>query len=121
MNGIDPSWLGIKSLIRVERTGTRAGKPYHEVVCYISSLIHTAQEFARGIRGHWCIENCLHWVKDVVFKEDDSKIRKGNAPANLSILTAIALNILRRNGHNSITSAQRFISHNIDKLLHLVE
>jgi predicted transposase YbfD/YdcC len=130
LNGIDSSWVGIKSLIRVERTGTRAGQPYHEIVCYISSLIHTAQEFGRGIRGHWCIENCLHWVKDVVFKEDDSKIRIGHAPANLSILRAIAkrcceaqiaLNILRRNGHASITTAQRFLCHDIDKLLALVE
>ncbi|MBD2293237.1 transposase [Anabaena sphaerica FACHB-251] len=47
------------------------------------------------MRGHWCIENRLHWVKDVVFKEDDSKIRLGHAPANLSVLRAIALNILR--------------------------
>jgi predicted transposase YbfD/YdcC len=121
VNGIDPSWVGIKSLIRVERTGTRGGKPYHEVVCYISSLIQTAQKFAHGIRGHWCIENCLHWVKDVVFKEDDSKIRMGHAPANLSVLRAIALNILRRNGHASITIAQRFLSHDIDKLLLLME
>lgn len=121
MNGIDSSWLGIKSLIRVERTGTRAGQAYREIVCYISSLIHTAQEFARGIRGHWCIENCLHWVKDVVLKEDDSKIRMGNAPANLSILRAIALNILRRNGHTSITTAQRFLSNDLDKLFTLME
>ncbi|MBH8574792.1 transposase [Nostocaceae cyanobacterium CENA369] len=83
--------------------------------------IHTAQEFARGIRSHWCIENCLHWIKDVVFLEDDSKIRMGHAPANLSILRTIALNTLRRNGHTSITTAQRFLCHDIDKLLHLVE
>lgn len=121
LNGIDPSWVGIKSLIRVERTGTRGSKPYHEIVCYISSLISTAQEFAQGIRGHWGIENRLHWVKDVVLKEDDSKIRLGNAPANLSILRAIAINILRRNGHTSITIAQRFLSNDIDKLLTLVE
>ncbi|WP_193921729.1 ISAs1 family transposase [Desmonostoc muscorum] len=121
LNGIDLSWAGIKSLIRVERTGTRGGQPYHEVVCYISSLIHPAREFARGIRGHWSIENRLHWIKDVVMKEDDSKIRMGNAPANLSILRAIAINILRRNGHLSITIAQRFISNDIDKLLALVE
>ena len=63
-------------------------KPYHEVVCYISSLIHPAREFACGIRGHWIIENRLHWIKNVVMKEDDSKIRMGNAPANLSILRA---------------------------------
>ncbi|NJM73767.1 MAG: ISAs1 family transposase [Scytonema sp. RU_4_4] len=121
LTGINPQWNGIKSLIRVERFGTRAGRPYHEVVCYISSLILTAREFACGIRGHWSIENCLHWVKDVVFKEDDSKIRMGNAPANLSVLRAIALNILRRNGHTSITIATRFLSNDIDKLLVLVE
>lgn len=53
LDGIDPQWTGIKSLIRVERVGTRGGKKYHEIVCYISSLIRTAKEFACGIRGHW--------------------------------------------------------------------
>jgi predicted transposase YbfD/YdcC len=120
-NGIDPEWTGVKSLIRVERFGTRKGKKYHEIVCYISSLICTAKEFALGIRGHWGIENFLHWVKDVVLKEDSSTIRLGNAPANLSIIRAIALNILRQNSHASITTAQRFLSHDIDKLLALVE
>lgn len=121
LNGINPEWTGIQSLIKVERTGTRAGKKYHEVVCYISSLILSAKDFAQGIRGHWGIENSLHWVKDVVFNEDNSNIRAGNAPANFSIFRAIALNILRQNGHASITTAQRFLSHDIDKLLRLVE
>ena len=121
LNGIDPGWTGIKSLIRVERVGTRGGKQYHEVVCYISSLKSTAPEFACGIRCHWRIENCLHWVKDVVLDEDDSTIRLGNAPANLSVIRAIALNILRRNGNTSITIAHRFLSNDIDKILALVE
>ncbi len=81
----------------------------------------TAEKFAQGIRGHWGIENRLHWVKDVVFQEDNSKIRMSNAPANLSVMKAIAINILRRNGHTSITIAQRFLSNDIDKLLTLVE
>lgn len=121
LKGIDPQWRGIKSLIKVERKGTRQGKKYQEIACYISSLVQTAQEFARGIRGHWAIENRLHWVKDVVLQEDNSRINKGNAPANLSIIRAIALNLLRRNGYNSITSSQRFLAHDLDKLLHLVE
>lgn len=121
LNGISPEWAGIKSLIKVERTGTRAQHKYHEVVCYISSLTLKAREFSQGIRGHWGIENRLHWVKDVVFNEDDSNIRAGNAPGNFSIVRAIALNILRRNGHAFITSAQRFLSNDIDKLLRLVE
>ncbi|WP_442949424.1 ISAs1 family transposase [Nostoc sp.] len=105
----------------VERVGIRADKQYHEIVCYISSLIGTTQEFACSIRSHWSIENCLHWVKDVVPKEEDSTIRLGNAPANLSVLRAFALNILHRNGHTSITIAQRFLSNDIDKLLALVK
>ncbi len=121
LNGISPEWAGIKSLVKVERTGTRGGKEYHEVVCYISSSTLKAREFSQGIRGHWGIENRLHWVKDVVFHEDDSKILAGNAPANLSIIRAIALNILRRNGHAFITSAQRFLSNDIDRILCLVE
>lgn len=121
LNGIDPQWTGIKSLIRVERAGTRGGKQSHEIVCYISSLIRTAKEFTCGIRGHWGIENRLHWVKDVVLNEDDSTIRMGNAPGNLSIIRAIALNVLRRNCYSLITKAQRFLSNDIDKILCLVE
>nr|WP_315790071.1 ISAs1 family transposase [Fischerella sp. JS2] len=84
-------------------------------------MICTAKEFALAVRSHWSIENSLHWVKDVVFKEDDSKIRMGHARANLSILRASAINILRRNGYTSITTAQRFLSNDIHKLLALVE
>ncbi|NMF61989.1 ISAs1 family transposase [Brasilonema octagenarum UFV-E1] len=135
LTGINQQWTGLKSLIKVERLGTRAGKPYHQVVYYISSLIRSAVDFACGIRGHWGIENRLHWggsavggfpdlrrlpFKDVVFDEDNSTIRTGNAPANLSIVRSLALNILRRNGYSSITSAYRFLSNDIDKLLYLV-
>lgn len=121
LTGISHQWAGLKSLIKVERTGTRAGKPYDHLAYYISSLSCCAVAFAQGIRGHWGIENRLHWVKDVVFGEDGSMIRKGNAPANRSIILAIAMNIWRRNGYPSITSAQRFLSNDIDKLLLLVE
>jgi len=121
VNGINQAWVGLQSLIKVERSGTRAGKPDHQIVYYISSLTCSAVEFADGIRGHWGIENRLHWVKDRVFDEDRSRIRKGNASANRSIILALTMNILRRNGYSSITSAHRFISNDLDKLLLLVE
>lgn len=121
LTGISPQWVGLKSLIKVERIGTRAGKAYHQVAYYISSLVSSAIDFAKGIRRHWGIENSLHWVKDVIFGEDRSTIRMGNAPANLSVMRTYALNLLRRNGYFSITQAQRFISNDIDKLLSLVE
>lgn len=121
LRGISPQWVGLQSLIKVERTGTRAGKPYHQVAYYISSLTAAAVDFARGIRAHWGIENCLHWVKDVVFDEDRSTIRTGNAPANRSLILAIALNLLRGNGYSSITLAHRFLANDLDKILALVE
>lgn len=103
LNGINPEWKEIKSLIKVERTGKRADKDYHEVVCYISNLFLKAKEFSLGIRGHWSIENRLHWVKDVVFHEDDSKIRAGNAPANFSIIRAMPSARLRQRTQYSST------------------
>lgn len=67
-----------------------------DVRYYISSLEKGIQEFANGVRSHWGIENKLHWVLDVQLREDDSRIRKENAPENFSILRHVALNLLRR-------------------------
>ena len=58
---------GITSLIKVERSVTRGDKNYHHLAYYISSLSVSAEMFASKIRGHWLIENQLHWVKDVIF------------------------------------------------------
>lgn len=55
-----------------------------------------AKLLARAIRGHWCVENQLNWVLDVQFNEDDSRIRKDNAPENLAIIRPIALNLLNQ-------------------------
>ena len=101
---------GKQRLVKVERFGTRAGKPYHQIVYYISSLTINAAQFAQGIRGHWGIENRLHWVKDVVLDEDNSRMRQGNAPANFSIIRSLVLTILRYNGYSSITTGIRLIS-----------
>jgi predicted transposase YbfD/YdcC len=62
---------------------------------YISSMAAEAKTFARLIRGHWSIENRLHWSLDVLFREDASQVKKGNAPLNLNILRKIALSRLR--------------------------
>jgi predicted transposase YbfD/YdcC len=107
LSDISSEWVGLKRLVKVERIGTRAGKPYEQVAYYISSLSLNAGQFAQGIRGHWGIENRLHWVKDVVLEEDSSRIRLGNAPANLSIIRSLAIAILRNNGYSSITTALR--------------
>ena len=62
---------------------------------YISSRELTAEQLAAAVRGHWGIENRLHWVLDVSFSEDASTVRRDNAPQNLSLLKKIVLNLLR--------------------------
>ena len=120
LSGINSEWVGLERLVKVERIGTRAGKPYEQVAYYISSLRLHAAQFAQGIRAHWGIENRLHWVKDVVLEEDSSRIRLGNAPANLSIIRSLVIAVLRYNGYSSITTAVRMIGHNLEQIFLLL-
>ena len=63
---------------------------------YISSLKGDARQLLRVIRGHWGIENSLHWVLDIAFREDESRVRKDNSPENLAVLRHITLNMLKQ-------------------------
>jgi predicted transposase YbfD/YdcC len=96
---IDPKdeWKNITSIIkfnylRIEKNGKMTFEEFY----YISSLSNDATKFAHDIRQHWKIENQLHWVLDVQFNEDDSRIRKDNSPENLAIVRHIALNLLNQ-------------------------
>lgn len=64
---------------------------------YISSLEAEAKQLGRSIRSHWSIENSLHWVLDIAFSEDNSRIRKDYGPENMATLRHIALNLLKAN------------------------
>jgi len=121
LRGIDKDWLGAKSLIQVERIGIRSGKKYLMANYYISSVISKATTLADGIRQHWGIENRLHWVKDVIAGVDAAPISNYNAATNWSIIRNITINIARRCGYDSLTKAQRFLAHDIDKLFLLLE
>ena len=63
---------------------------------YISSLSPNAQRILQATRQHWSIENGLHWVLDIAFNEDRSRVRKDHAPANLTVLRHMAVNLLKQ-------------------------
>jgi len=73
------------------------GKETREVRYYILSKALPAREFGRAVRSHWAIENRCHWQLDVTFQEDQSRIRKGHANANFSVLRRMALSMLKNN------------------------
>ena len=114
--GIAADWVGIRRVIQVERQGTRAHKPYQQTMLYISSLSSDAATFAERIRTHWQIENRLHWVKDVVLREDQAPLCDGHALANFAILRTVACNLFRANGFASVTKGIRYLAHDVHRL-----
>lgn len=89
-------WVGIKTLVKIEETRIIKGVSQTESRYYISSEEENATYYNNLVRGHWGIENQLHWHLDVTFNEDACRARKGNAPQNLNILRKLALHRLTR-------------------------
>ena len=89
-------WEGLQSFVMIESQRTMNGETSIEHRYYITSSQKDAKYLLNGTRKHWSIENSLHWVLDVAFKEDDSRIRKGNGAENFVILRHIALNLLKK-------------------------
>jgi len=80
----------------LEATREVGDKVSREVRYYLSSLEVNAAKMNEIIRGHWSIENSCHWVLDVVFREDDSRVRVGHAAQNLALVRKLALSMLNR-------------------------
>ena len=116
LEGINSDWIGVKQVVKVVRITKEKKLTRRETAYFISSLKGHATFYNEGIRAHWSIENSLHWVKDVTFKEDASKIRTANAPENLSTIRNITLNVFRTNGYDNMEQAKRLVCNNIELL-----
>jgi len=91
----DGEWEGLRGIGMVEAQRRMQGKVTRERRYYLTSLADAAT-FGRAVREHWGIENGLHWVLDIAFREDESRVRGGNGAENLIVLRHMAVNLLKR-------------------------
>ena len=88
-------WPGLKSLIRIESERKIGETSESQVSYFITSLDNDAKKILHAKRCHWGVENSLHWVLDIAFNEDHSRVRKDNSPQNFAIIRHMALNLLK--------------------------
>lgn len=96
-------WPCFKSVIKVTAQREIKNKRTSETRFYISSLEHNAQEFNKYIRQHWGVENNLHWVLDMTFREDEQRKRIKYAAQNFAVIRKIALNLLKRENSKKLS------------------
>jgi predicted transposase YbfD/YdcC len=104
-----PDWKTIRSIGTAEATREVKGEVKTERRYFVSSLEADAEVFAKAVRGHWGIENSLHYVLDVAFGEDDCRIRKDNGPENMAFIRKIALTVARSDKESSATELPRAV------------
>jgi predicted transposase YbfD/YdcC len=90
------NWAGLQSITMIKAERHTDKKTTVDFRYFISSLESNAQQLLNAVRTHWGIENKVHWILDVVFREDDCRVRQGQAAQNLAVLRHIALNLLQK-------------------------
>lgn len=114
-------WPGLKSIAIVESTRETGGKVETETRFYITSLVLAAAVVGPIIRSHWAIENSLHWVMDMVFRDDECRVRTENAPANFTTLKHMAHNLIRKApGKDSVRLRRKVAAWDDDFLASLI-
>ena len=94
LSGVE-KWKGLKAIGMVESERHSGGRVSFEQRYFITSL-GDVKLFQQAVRSHWGIENKLHWRLDVTFREDESRIRRGNGPHNIGVIRHVAMNLLKR-------------------------
>ncbi len=94
-------WPGLKAIVMVESSRQHRGKKSGEKVktsrrFYIASLVKGPEHMAQHTRSHWQVENNLHWELDMTFRQDENRVRTGNAAANLATIQHAAINLLKK-------------------------
>jgi predicted transposase YbfD/YdcC len=102
------------------RTGIRDQRSFCETVYYLSSRFWSASDLLHATRQHWQIENGLHWVKDVTFKEDDPVRRGGQAPVNWAVLNTFCITLARRQGWRTVPQALRSWANQLHQVFHFL-
>ena len=101
-------WPGLKGVVMVESTREIGDKIETETRFYITSLVWLACLLGPMVRDHWAIENSLHWVLDMVFRDDECRVRTDHAPANFTTIKHMALNLIQRvKGKQSIRASRK--------------
>lgn len=90
------AWPGLKTIGQVISVAQRDGKEVSDVRYFISSMAPSVKRFASAVRGHWGIENSLHWVLDMTFREDESRIRKDHGADNFALLRRFAVSLIKQ-------------------------
>lgn len=114
-------WPGLKAVVMVESTREIAEKVERETRFYITSLVWLAHQLGPVIRSHWAVENSLHWVMDMIFRDDECRVRTEHAPANFTTVKHMAHNLIRRApGKDSLRLKRKIAAWDDDFLASLI-
>ncbi len=114
-------WPGLKAVVMVESTREIGDKIERETRFYITSLVLLASLLGPIVRSHWAVENSLHWVMDMIFRDDECRVRTDHAPANFTTLKHMAHNLIRKApGKDSLRLRRKVAAWDDDFLANLI-
>lgn len=113
-------WPGIGAVVQVTRSGVRDGEAYERTGLYLTSRADDAARLGDVIRGHWHVENRLHWVKDALMDEDAGGVRSQAGASVLALLRSVALSVARDGGEASWTEAKARWTNRVPEMMGLL-